>query len=495
MAAIITEKFRLNNAKQFVEDMTEGSSKAYMFVGRGHSWSDDANPPTPVDNANDEFDAYRNMIAMKAITSSDISHAIVRRDWTSGTTYDEYRHNYTSSNTASSGATSLWSSLYYVVTDDYNVYKCISNGTADGSAANASTVKPDHTTLATPTESDQYQWKYMYSISASDVIKFVTNDFIPVKTLGAQLAVAGGVDTGSQDGRLGDAATDDGSAQWDVENGAVDGALDKVRVKSGGSGYTNGSHTGVAIRGDGSSGACTITVSGNAVTAVSITTAGSGYTTAFIANEDIPGFDNASQKADGTNNSANIEFIIQPKHGHGADPIEELGGNYVILNSRLEYGEGSGDFPTDNDFRQIGVVTNPTDAGGNTLCSATTRTAYKKMTFQSSGFSAPTVDTVIRNASTEEETTAVGIVVSVDSTNRIISYLPHANEAGGIVAFANGNTIYSSTSTNHGTLNSSSAITAEEVERYSGDIIYLENRTAVSRASDQIEDIKLIVEM
>ena len=117
------------------------------------------------------------------------------------------------------------------------------------------------------------------------------------------------------------------------------------------------------------------------------------------------------------------------------------------------------------------------------------------MTFQSSVFSAPTVDTVIRNASTEEETTAVGIVVSVDSTNRIISYLPHANEAGGIVAFANGNTIYSSTSTNHGTLNSSSAITAEEVERYSGDIIYLENRTAVSRASDQIEDIKLIVEM
>ena len=495
MAAIITEKFRLNNAKQFVEDMTEGSSKAYMFVGRGHAWSDDSNPPTPVDNANDEFDAYRNMIAMKAITSSDISHAVVRRDWTSGTTYDEYRHNYTSSNTASSGATSLWSSLYYVITDDYNVYKCISNGTADGSAANASTVKPDHTTLATPTESDQYQWKYMYSISASDVIKFVTNDFIPVKTLGAQLAVAGGVDTGSQDGRLGDAATDDGSAQWDVENGAVDGALDKVRVKSGGSGYTNGSHTGVAIRGDGSSGACTITVSGNAVTAVSITTAGSGYTTAFIANEDIPGYDNASQKADGTNNSANIEFIIQPKHGHGADPIEELGGNYVILNSRLEYGEGSGDFPTDNDFRQIGVVTNPTDAGGNTLCSATTRTAYKKMTFQSSGFSAPTVDTVIRNASTEEETTAVGIVVSVDSTNRIISYLPHPNEAGGIVAFANGNTVYSSTSTNHGTLNSSSAITAEEVERYSGDIIYLENRTAVSRASDQIEDIKLIVEM
>ena len=116
------------------------------------------------------------------------------------------------------------------------------------------------------------------------------------------------------------------------------------------------------------------------------------------------------------------------------------------------------------------------------------------MTFLSSGFAAPTVDTVIRNASTEVVGSAVGIVVSVDSTNRIISYLPYPNESGNFVAFANSNTIYSATNTNHGTL-TGSALTAEEVQRHSGDIIYLENRVAVSRASDQIEDIKLIVEM
>ena len=214
-----------------------------------------------------------------------------------------------------------------------------------------------------------------------------------------------------------------------------------------------------------------------------------------VWNEDIPGFDTGNQAANGTNNSADIEFILQPKNGHGADPVEELGGNYIILNSRLEYSEGSGDFPTDNDFRQIGVVVNPTDQGGNTLCSATTRTAYKKMTFQASGFVAPAVDTIIRNASTEVVGTAVGIVVSVDSTNRVVSYLPYPNESGNFVAFANSNAIYSSTNTDHGDLNASSAITAEEVQRHSGDIIYLENRLAVNRASDQIEDIKLIVEM
>ena len=493
MAAIITEKFRLNNAKQFVEDVTESSSAIYTFIGRGHAWTDDSTPPTPVDSPNDEFDAYRNMVALKKITTSDVSHAIVRRDWTSGTTYDEYRHNYSSSNTASSGATTLWDSLFYVVTDDYNVYKCISNGTADHSAANASTVKPDHTTLATPTESDQYQWKYMYSITASNVIKFVTNDFIPIKTLGAQLAVAGGVDTGSQDGKLADASTDDGSAQWDVENGAVNGAIDKARIVAAGSGYDNATTASVAIQGDGASGVCTVTTLGAAVTAVTITAAGSGYTYAYVANVDMAGNSNdANQPADGTNASANIEFIIQPKNGHGADPIEELGGNYVILNSRLEYAEGSGDFPTDNDFRQIGVVTNPTNFGTNTLSTASTLKAYKTMTFNSSGFSAPTVDTVIRNAATELKTSAVGIVVSVDSSTRIISYLPYPNEAGKFATFATSATVYSSASTSHGTI---SALADEEVARHSGDIIYLENRGAVSRASDQIEDIKLIVEM
>ena len=493
MAAIITEKFRLNNAKQFVEDIGEAASATYTFIGRGHSWTDDASPPTPVDSPNDEFDAYRSMVALKLIGTGDVSHAIVRRDWTSGTQYDEYRHNYASGNTGDSSGTptTLWDSLFYVITDDYNVYKCLSNGTADHSAANTSTVKPDHTSLATPTETDEYQWKYMFSISASDVIKFVTNDFIPVKTLGAQAAVAGSI------GALAAAGSDDGSAQWDVENGAVDGSLQKVRIKAGGSGYTASTTTSsIAIRGDGSSGVAQVVTNGsNAVSGVSITTAGSGYTYAFIANEDIPGYDNADQRADGTNNSANIEFIISPKNGHGSDPIEELGGNYVILNSRLEYAEGDGDFPTDNDFRQIGVITNPTDYNSNTLCSDATRTAYKTMEFVSSGFSAPTVDTIIRNASTELKTTAVGVVISVDSTLRIISFLPYPNEAGNFVVFANSQSIYSSTSTAHGTLKSSSAIVNEDVARHSGDIIYLENRGAVSRASDQIEDIKLIVEM
>ena len=37
------------------------------------------------------------------------------------------------------------------------------------------------------------------------------------------------------------------------------------------------------------------------------------------------------------------------------------------------------------------------------------------------------------------------------------------------------------------------SITARELKDFSGDVIYKENRSVTSRASDQIEDIKIVV--
>ena len=477
MAAIITEKFRLHNAKEFKQSATESGNAMYMFIGRPLSWTDDNNPPTPVDSLNDEYDAYANMTALKKVSATDVSHAIIRRDWTGNTVYDEYRHNYTSSNTASSGASTLWASTFYVVTSDYNVYKVISN---NGGAQ--STVMPTGTSTSILTTADGYKWKYMYSISASDVIKFVTSDFIPVKTIGAKAAVDGDV------GGLGTAADDDNSAQWDVENGAVDGTIEHARVTAGGSGYGSDGDYNVAISGDGASGQLTVTVSSNAITAVAINAVGSGYSVASIDNSLL------QTATSSTGTGAAFDIIISPKNGHGSDPVEELGGNYVIANSRLEYAEGSGDFPTDNDFRQIGLIVNPTDAGGNTLSSATTLSALNRITLDS-GATMPVVDDTIANAASIVSGTAVGKVVSVDSTNRFIYYLPAEDSVGNFNSFSATNTIFVG-STSKGTISSGGVSGSyPEVQRNSGDIVYLENRGAVARAADQIEDIKLIIEM
>ena len=48
MAAIITEKFRVHNARQFKEDFGESASSTYVFIGRSNPWAVDTSPPTPV---------------------------------------------------------------------------------------------------------------------------------------------------------------------------------------------------------------------------------------------------------------------------------------------------------------------------------------------------------------------------------------------------------------------------------------------------------------
>lgn len=65
--------------------------------------------------------------------------------------------------------------------------------------------------------------------------------------------------------------------------------------------------------------------------------------------------------------------------------------------------------------------------------------------------------------------------------------------------FTNTEVIAANTSGNGGsgasaTANGSGAITGGDLTRFSGDILYVENRSPVTRASDQIEDVKLIIE-
>jgi hypothetical protein len=488
MAAIITEKFRVHNAKQFKEDFGESASSTYVFIGRPQAWSDENAPPTPANGIGQEVDSWSDMIALKKIGSADVSHGLTRYDWTSGTTYDEYAHDYSATNTSpATSADNLYDSRFYVITDEYHVYKCIRTGRDSSGAVVASDVKPTGTSATSIVETSDsnaasgrgYKWKYMFTIGASDTIKFVTNDFLPVKTLGAQTEVDG---TGSG-GAIGSSATDDGSAQWDVENSATDGGIFHVVVTNGGSGYTDGTYTNVPIAGDGSGATCSVVVSSGAVSYVTVSAGdeGTGYRRASIDIDNIAGI--------GSGSNGTVKPIISPEIGHGADPVQELGGNYVIVNSRLEFAEGSGDFPTDNDFRRIGLVQDPFTVGTTTVATASTLAAYNKMTLSTvSGIS---VDDIILNASSDGSGVAVGRVVSISSND--VSFLPIANSAGGYANFANSDTVYVSGSSIGTVSNVNTAF--PEVQRYSGQVMYVENRGAVSRAADQIEDIKLIIEM
>jgi hypothetical protein len=485
MPAIITNKFRIHNQEQFVESFTEAAANVYYLgIGRPQAFATstrpdartdnegtDASPLTPVDSIGDEFYTFDDMLAAKKVTSSDVSIVIPRRNWATGTVYDYYRHDYgnrvtggTSTQTANSGATSLFDATFYVMSSTFNVYKCLDNN----SGAN-STVEPTGTSSSILTTGDGYKWKYMYTLSATQQSNFLSTDFMAVATNST------------------------------VSSAAVDGAVNIVKIKTAGSGGTNGTHASVPIRGDGSGGVCSVTVSGGAVTAVTVTTPGTGYTFGYIRNSDI-----VSAGATSLSGSE-LDVIIEPKGGHGKDAIKELGGFFVMMNTNFEAGETSntGDFTTANDFRRVALMRD-IKSGGSAATATTLRGTKAVLLSGSPGTF--TADEEINQATTG----AVGKVVEFDSSNNILYYIQTrfndegCDSNGNLTAFSGANTITGQSSSATGTPSTSSTTVdnviftsgynAGEITADEGDIMYVENRSPITRAADQTENVKLIIE-
>ncbi len=123
MAAIITDQIRILNARNFLDGITTSGSSYYSFIGLPNAtdlqsdW--DNSPPAPVDNFDNENETWETIIGLKKITSSDVKLVVPKVEWKSGNTFDLYRHDYSTSNTAKvSGSTCLYGSFFYVMNRD-----------------------------------------------------------------------------------------------------------------------------------------------------------------------------------------------------------------------------------------------------------------------------------------------------------------------------------------------------------------------------------------
>ena len=485
MPAIITNKFRIHNSEQFQEAFTEASGNTfYLGIGRPQPFGTstrgdgrtnnegtDALPVTPADNENTQNFTYDDMLACKKVASTNAGFVVPRRNWTTATVYDYYRHDYgeyitgtTTLQTSNSGAVTLYDATFYVLTTARNVYKCLDNNNGV-----TSTVEPTGTSTTILATADGYKWKYIYTLTAAQQAEFLSVDFMAVGTNGT------------------------------VNAAAVDGAINVIKIKTAGSAGTDGTHASVPIRGDGSSGVCSVTIASGAVTAVTVTTPGTGYTYAYIKLADI----NAA--GGGALISTELDCMIEPKGGHGFNAVQELGGFFVMLNTSLEGTESanSGDVTVANDFRKVSLIRDP--KSGGTAASAATLRATSAVVGASSNLTF-SVDEKISQASTG----AVGKVVEWDPTNKILYYIqPRHNDEG---VDTNGNqTAFSGTNiitgadtnatltpaTTTGTVNSqtfSNGYSSSEIDHGSGEIVYVENRAPITRAADQTENIKLIIE-
>jgi hypothetical protein len=356
----------------------------------------------------------------------------------------------------------------------------------------------------------------MYTVPATDVTKFLTSSFMPCRKLTEQPAV--GADAGL-------------TAQWAVQGNAIDGAIYNLKITTAGVGYT-GAPT-ITISGDGSNAAATCTVSGGAINSVTMTNVGTGYTHATV-----------TLTTSGSSTAATVRPVIGPPGGYGADPTNDLRAHYVTVNTVFT-GDESGSIPDSNDFRQLALIKNPIEQANETATLSTAGSMvvgnfYKILTMGTStdahwataGSTSgnPVVGEVFKAIATtssgsgtiaqiaegssynvckklvvatgvtftadqivEGHTSgtvgAKGMVVEYDASNGIVWYVQ--NEATGFGTFlvthflrAEGTSIAGQDIT---------AVTAPLINHHSGEVMFIENRTATTRADGQVETVRLVI--
>lgn len=417
-----TKELSINNAKAFIakvraEDTStqKNSDILYAMLGRHLDFINEPIPDTPIETLQDkQYEVWRQAIAAKKITADDVSHVIRRIDWQSGTVYDMY----------SDTDEDAYSKDFYVLTNEMNVYKCLYNN--DGQP---STVKPTGYSILKFTTSDNYTWKYMYSISLGDSEKFLTAKHMPVKTLQAgdgsveqsrQLDVQNAAVNGSieivttetpgldyktvenvvvvsasgNSVRLSDAGANppspidnfyNGSSIY-ITSGLGSGQLKRIIKYSGAtktatvnSAFTSVPNSSsrinisptVTIIGDGENaeGYSKVNSGTGGIDEIIVTSRGSGYTTAdvIITANSVHG------------SGATATAIISPVGGHGHDPVRELGADQVMLNVKVIEEEGvsangNGYIPTGLEYRSISILKNPllkVDANNNIISNET----------------------------------------------------------------------------------------------------------------------------
>mgnify|MGYP003112312565 FL=1 len=515
MAAIITDQIRILNAKNFVAGVSTSTNSYYSFVGLTDpaaiqsDWDND--PPSPIDNFTNHNDFWDTAIALKKINASDVKQIVKKNSWTSGTTYDYYRHDYSITNAPKHAqGTSLYSSNYFVLNSDFRVYICLKNGTSpENPDGKPSLDEPTFTDLepkVAGTSGDGYVWKYLYTIKPSELIKFDSTEFMPVPSDWA---------TGS-----------DNSA---VRDNAVDGGIKVVVIQNRGVGLgtANRTYTRVPIKGDGSGAECTVVVNADQqIGSVDVTNQGSNYTfgTVDIVAGGLPRPDSYPQ----------LDVIIPPTGGHGADIYKELGATNALVYSRIENDSENPDFITGNQIARIGIIENPKAFGSSSILTLDKASAAYAMRLTGTGYSSATftADSIITQT-TGTGVTAIGKVISYDQITGVLKYWQDRTMAGfttvgaatttpiygfnadrftadvsdgGSVNITGGsislgiNTAFDglSTSINNKTYylgqTFTSGLSNPEVKKYSGNMLYIDHRPAITRSSNQKEDIKVILQ-
>jgi hypothetical protein len=484
--AIITAEAKRRLMDDFKADADLATTNYYIGISKSEDWNATDTAPTPLNTEKEQRDFRHGLQSVKKVV--DFSAVVPRVNWTAGQSYNVYNDTKVGHPSAPN--------QYYVVTANNSVYVCIRQGRA---ASDGTPVPSENEPTGSSTKgvimADGYGWKFLYTIGTLDASKYKSANFIPVKLQGA---------------------TDGSSPATDVEqlaiqNAAVSGAawnssggrqIVGIDLDSGGSGYS--SVPTIAIVGDGD-----LTAHSGAHATALMTTGGTiGSVVNVKMNDDSAGAANLIEMGQGFS-FASVTFsggsptkpavgkvIFGPQGGFGADPRDDLRADAMMFNAKPN-GNEEGEFQTGNSFRQIGLIRNPkssdsASAGG--LFSDNDGSCLRRLQFASIGTAFTQGALMKADVSEPAPRGYVDSATNVSAAGNLEVFY-HQTESTGFTQFSAGQDIVVTSGSGAGTVKASNQLTEAKVEKYSGDLLYIDNRAAVVRAADQTEDIKVIIEI
>ena len=519
MSALVTDQFRILNASNFVESFFDDKNSYYVTVGlpnpaitgfgRTTTWN--TNPPAPIDNFQYTSHSGDVMMFGKKVSSSNVKRLIRRIDYVQGDRYEMYRHDYSILNPSPlTNASRLYDAKYYVMNEDYRVYVCIENGSSGENPKGVpSQDQPTFTDLE-PTKAgnsgDGYIWKYLFSVSPSDIIKFDSTEYITVPNNWES----------STDAEI-------LSLREAADSSVNENQIKTVYIEDSGANYANGLGQEMDIIGDGTGAKVRVDVVGGKITNTVVTTGGKGYTYAMVDLGKI----NSSAAVAGT--TAHLIPIIPPSKGHGYDVYKELGTDKVLVYARFDGNDK--DFPTDTTFAQVTILKNPTAVGTSNTFTENNFNNLNALKFSSVTTGTPKVGEKI--VQTIAGGKALGYVASYDEETKVLKYFqdrslflnqttintkdyagistdgrkfdfesssePINGESSSFSAtidtgFAGFTTNPTGTKLINLGVNFTGGIAVSEINKGSGDIIFLDNRASIARNTRQKEDLKIVLE-
>lgn len=536
MPALVKRIIHSEMAKIFYSAIENKTVRPYYFMGRSEPWPDEENPPTPESGAIYENTLRNDFVRFHAINSADISLMANRVNWVSGTVYDMFDTRYSENYVAPSGATSIYECHMFVVTDDYNVYKCIDNNYNE-----PSTIKP--TSVSSGYEgplADGYIWKYMKTLSLYERNRLMSSEYYPVSdpiTAGSYDGqvnweiVDGGrgynpaftsiVVSGSNGGQgavlnpvidgngtiVNVVAVDRGTGYSTVEIEVVNtedplpgnflpaeirGIVDVVNLESAQVNvqlsavpgeiscvYVNtpglfyDETTTLEIVGDGTGAIVSPVIAANgAINSVLIQNRGQDYSYAELVITD-GGLENGS--------GFTYDIIISPIKGHGASIVEESYASTIVFYAE-DLDISINDFILENDYRQVGLIINPHNfdvvTNGylfNGELGTSCYTLYDESIIKENYEVNQIIYTIIDSERKELR------IIAIEDGKLFVQLMDRLElEVGQIIRDGDSSTI----------LFTISALLEPTVDKNSGQIIFIDNKKPFSKNVDQLANIR-----